>query len=677
MINQTKKLAVLLLAGSIIILNSCMNKQNTPKAIDPVNMDLSVRPGDDFFKYANGGWMKNHPIPDEFSRYGAFEALGQLNEEQLKTLLAEAEAKTDAPKGSVAQQIADFYRSGMDTASINALGFQPIQKELDEIDALQSTDQLEAYVAMLQVKGTSPLFYFYADQDAKNSEMVIANLHQGGLGLSDRDYYLNDDERSLEIRTKYLEFVEQLLSLTKDENAAAHAQIIMKLETRLAKASNTRLQNRDPHATYNKFLVSDFSANAKNFHWNEYFNALGLNGLQEINVNQPGFFTELDVMKTEIPLDEWKVYLKWNVINDAAAYLSKDFEDANFAFYGTVLSGTTKQKERWKKVLSVISNGLGEAVGQLYVERYFPAEAKTKMNQLVDNLKVAWAEHIQNLDWMSDATKVKALEKLDAIRVKVGYPDVWKDYSSVNIGSSYYDNLQAVSLYSFNYEKSKIGKPVNREEWGMYPQTVNAYYSPTMNEIVFPAAILQEPFFYQHADDAVNYGAIGVVIGHEMSHGFDDQGREYDKNGNLVNWWTEEDAARFNAQVQVLVDQFNNFTMLDSLHVDGKLCLGENIADFGGLSISYTAMQKALNGKSQNPVDGFTPAQRFFLSYAQVWRQNIRDKELMKRLKEDVHSPGEARVNGALVNVPEFYEAFGIQEGDKLFVAPDKRAIVW
>lgn len=669
---------MLFVAGSLITVQSCMNKkEEAVKAIDPANMDQQIKPGDDFFLYANGGWMKNHPIPDEYSRFGAFEALNQMNEEQLKTLLQEAQAVENAPKGSVTQQIADFYRSGMDTVSIDSLGYQPIVKDLQAIDAIQSVDELEAFIGNMHTQGNSALFFFYADQDQKNSEMVIANVHQGGLGLSDRDYYLNDDDRSKELREKYLQHVERMLKLVDDDQAAAHAQTIMNLETRLAKASFTRLENRNPHLTYNKFSVSDFAASAKNFHWSEYFRTLGLADLAEINVNQPGFFSEIDVMKKEVSLEDWKIYLKWNVVNEAAGYLSSEFEDANFDFYGTVLTGTTKQKDRWKKVLGVISNGLGEAVGQLYVERYFPAEAKEKMNQLIINLKAAWTDHINGLEWMSDTTKTKALEKLAAIRVKVGYPDSWKDYSSIEIGNSYYDNLVAVSRYSFEYEKNKIGKPVNREEWGMYPQTVNAYYSPTMNEIVFPAAILQEPFFYQHGDDAVNYGAIGVVIGHEMSHGFDDQGREYDKNGNLSNWWTEDDSKKFNDKVQVLVDQFNNYVMLDTMHVDGQLCLGENIADLGGLSISYTAMEKALEGKEQGAIDGFTPSQRFFLSYAQVWRQNIRDKELMKRLKEDVHSPGEARVNGGLVNIPAFYDAFGIKEGDKLYVAPENRAKVW
>lgn len=669
---------MLFIAGSLITVQSCMNKkEETVKAIDPANMDQQIKPGDDFFLYANGGWMKNHPIPDEYSRFGAFEALNQMNEEQLKTLLQEAQAVQNAPKGSVTQQISDFYRSGMDTIGIDSLGYQPILKELQAIDAIQSADELESFLGNMHTQGTSALFYFYADQDQKNSEMVIANVHQGGLGLSDRDYYLNDDDRSKELREKYLQHMERMLNLVDDEQAATHAQTIMNFETRLAKASFTRLENRNPHLTYNKFTAADFSATAGNFDWKKYFSSLGLADLAEINVNQPGFFAELNAMKKDVSLEDWKIYLKWNVVNEAAGYLSKEFEDANFDFYGTVLSGTTKQKERWKKVLGVISNGLGEAVGQLYVERYFPAEAKEKMNQLITNLKAAWTDHINGLDWMSDTTKAKALEKLAAIRVKVGYPDSWKDYSSIEIGNSYYGNLVAVSRYSFDYEKNKIGKPVNREEWGMYPQTVNAYYSPTMNEIVFPAAILQEPFFYQHGDDAVNYGAIGVVIGHEMSHGFDDQGREYDKNGNLSNWWTEDDSKKFNDKVQVLVDQFNNYVMLDTMHVDGQLCLGENIADLGGLSISYTAMQKALEGKEQAAIDGFTPSQRFFLSYAQVWRQNIRDKELMKRLKEDVHSPGEARVNGGLVNIPAFYDAFEIKEGDKLFVAPENRAKVW
>ncbi len=665
-----------------VLTSSCMNSQSektTEKnlAINPENMDKTVQPGEDFFQYANGGWMKNNPIPEEYSRFGAFEALNQINQEQLKTLLTEAAEDTDAAKGSTSQQIADFYRSGMDTVTIDALGYDPIKEDLAAIDALQSHKDLEGFIAKLQQTGTSPMFYFYAGQDKKNSSEVIANLYQGGLGLSDRDYYLNDDDRSIEIRTKYLAHLEKMLELIEDANAVKHAQTIMKIETRFAQASMSRLDLRNPHLTYNKMPMSEFVASANNMDWAAYFEGIGLGHLTEINVNQPGFFAELDKMKTDINLDDWKVYLRWNVLNDAASYLSSEFDQANFAFYGTVLSGTTKQKDRWKRVLGTINGGLGEAVGKLYVERYFPPAAKEKMLNLVGNLKIALGEHIQNLAWMSAETKTKAAEKLATINVKVGYPDVWKDYSSVNIGNSYWENVQEASRYSFEYNKNKIGKPVNRDEWGMNPQTINAYYSPTMNEIVFPAAILQEPFFYQNADDAVNYGAIGVVIGHEMTHGFDDKGREFDKNGNLENWWTEEDASLFTEKVQILVDQFNQFEILDSLHVDGQLCLGENIADLGGLSVSYTAMQKALAGTTPKKIEGFTAEQRFFLSYAQVWRQNIRDKELMKRLKEDVHSPGIARVNGGLVNVPEFYDAFDIKASDKLYVAPEARAQVW
>lgn len=665
-----------------VLTSSCMNSQSektTEKnlAINPENMDKTVQPGEDFFQYANGGWMKNNPIPEEYSRFGAFEALNQINQEQLKTLLTEAAEDTDAAKGSTSQQIADFYRSGMDTVTIDALGYDPIKEDLAAIDAMQSHKDLEGFIAKLQQTGTSPMFYFYAGQDKKNSSEVIANLYQGGLGLSDRDYYLNDDDRSIEIRTKYLAHLEKMLELIKDANAVKHAQTIMKIETRFAQASMSRLDLRNPHLTYNKMPMSEFVASANNMDWAAYFEGIGLGHLTEINVNQPGFFAELDKMKTDINLDDWKVYLRWNVLNDAASYLSSEFDQANFAFYGTVLSGTTKQKDRWKRVLGTINGGLGEAVGKLYVERYFPPAAKEKMLNLVGNLKIALGEHIQNLAWMSAETKTKAAEKLATINVKVGYPDVWKDYSSVNIGNSYWENVQEASRYSFEYNKNKIGKPVNRDEWGMNPQTINAYYSPTMNEIVFPAAILQEPFFYQNADDAVNYGAIGVVIGHEMTHGFDDKGREFDKNGNLENWWTEEDASLFTEKVQILVDQFNQFEILDSLHVDGQLCLGENIADLGGLSVSYTAMQKALAGTTPEKIEGFTAEQRFFLSYAQVWRQNIRDKELMKRLKEDVHSPGIARVNGGLVNVPEFYDAFDIKASDKLYVAPEARAQVW
>ena len=466
-----------------------------------------------------------------------------------------------------------------------------------------------------------------------------------------------------------------------ETNAVAiqNADIVLKIETKLAEVSSTRKELRDPVKNYNKTDLAGVKKMATAFDWDTYFTTLGLKNTKEINVGQTKFFGELGKIFTATPVDQWKIYLRWNIVKDASSCLSSNFDKEHFAFYGTVLSGVKEMKPRWKRVLNNTSGNLGEAVGQLYVEKYFPPEAKKRMLELVSNLKLALKDRIEKLTWMGDATKKQAVEKLEKINVKVGYPDKWIDYASLTITKdSYFENIMAASRFYFKRDLEKIGKPVDRMEWGMTPQTVNAYYSPNMNEIVFPAAILQEPFFFLKADDAVNYGAIGVVISHEMTHGFDDQGCQYDKDGNLRNWWTKEDATNFEKQTRVIADHYNAFKELDSLHVDGKLTLGENIADMGGITVAYAALQKALQGKDANAmIDGFTIDQRFFLSYAQVWRQNIRDKELMRRLKEDVHSPHDARVNALLFNVPQFYKAFNIQATDKLFIPEKDRAVIW
>ena len=660
---------------------SKMTDKQQFKAIDPVNMDTAVKPGDDFFKYANGGWMAANPIPDEYSRYGAFEVLDKMNKERLKEIIDEVSKDEKAPKGSIRQQIRDFYKASMDTATINSLGYKPIEPLLNSVDDLKGFDEIPAFTASLNFKGMHPFFVLFAAQDDKNSTRVIANLMQGGLGLPDRDYYLVKDQRMQEIRNQYVDYIKQMLVLTGYDAAAAEkaASDIMKFETRLAKASMSLLERRDPNKVYHLMKTGEFTQENPQFDFGAYLTGLGIEGIKDINVHQPGFFRELNKMVSDVPLDTWKTYLKWNIINGNASLLSDDFANAKFDFYGKKLSGTKKMKERWKRMVATVSGNLGEALGKLYVEKYFPKEAKERMLELVGNLKVALGESIKNLDWMSDTTKAKALEKLEAINVKVGYPNKWKDYSSIDISAgNFVQNSWNCDSFNYRFNLNKIGKPVDREEWGMTPQTVNAYYNPNKNEIVFPAAILQPPFFDMNADDAVNYGAIGVVIGHEMTHGFDDQGRLYDKDGNLKDWWTKEDAEKFKAKTQILVDEYNNYVILDSLHINGKLTLGENIADNGGLFIAHHALMMAYekSGKPK-PVDGFTYDQRFFISYAQVWRQNIRPKELMRRLKEDVHSPGEARVNVGVANLPWWYEAFNVKEGDKNYIAPDKRAKIW
>ncbi len=678
-------LQVIALSMITLVIGACTDKNNTHKsdfkAIDIANMDTSIAPGKDFFRYANGKWMKNHPIPAEFARYGAFEQIEEENQKKLKELFTAAANDKSAANGSIQRKIGDFYSSGMDTSKIEVDSYKPIAEDLAAIDKIVSTDDMIKYIANMHLNGMSALFALYAAPDDKNSSLVIAQFYQAGLGLGDRDYYLNNTDRSKTLRDEYLKFTAKMFEFigVAPEVAKLNADKIMALETKIAKVSRTRLELRDPQSNYNKMNIEQLQKIAPNINWALYFSTLGVTGTNELNIGQPNFISGISKLYKEVSLDEWKIYLKWNLINSAADYLSSNFVKENFHFYGTVFSGKEKMKDRWKIVLDQTSQGLGEAVGKLYVEKYFPAQAKKKMIDLVNNLKLSFKDRLQALEWMSEATKKLAIEKLEKINVKVGYPDKWIDYSSVNISKdSYYNNVMAANRFNVKRELNKIGKPVDRSEWAMTPQTVNAYYSPNMNEIVFPAGILQFPFFDLNADDAVNYGAIGVVICHEMTHGFDDQGRQYDKFGNLVDWWTPEDATKFKEHVQVLATQFNGFKLLDSMHVDGELTLGENIADLGGLMIAYPALQKALKIKPQTEkIDGFTANQRFFLSYAQVWRGNMRDKELMRRLKEDVHSPAEARVNGALPNVPYFYEAFNIKPGDALYRPVGERAKVW
>jgi len=653
--------------------------ENT-KAINTTHMDTEINPGNNFFEYVNGTWMANNPIPAEYSQYGAFTILYENNQKLLRQLVKEVSEETNTKNGSVNQKIRDLYNSGMDTIAIEEIGINAIGNELEAINKLSSIADVQKYIAQMHKSGISPLFYVFAAADQQNSSMTIANLYQGGLGLPDVDYYINNDKSSKELRANYIKHLTQMFVLAGFDNQEANdkAYVILSMETQLAKISKTRLQRRDPNANFNKMMLEELSAISPEFDWTEYFSQIGIANPGEINVSQPDFFKGISVIMANNNVDDWKTYLTWNLLDSYANYLSDDFVEQNFEFYGKVLSGTQEIQPRWKRVLSNTSGRLGEAIGQLYVEKHFPAESKERMLILVENLRLSFADRINGLDWMSPETKVKALEKLETITVKVGYPDEWKDYTDlVIVPNSYIQNVQNSKQFEFNYDLNKIGKPVNKNEWGMTPQTVNAYYSPSSNEIVFPAAILQPPFFNKDADDAVNYGAIGVVIGHEMTHGFDDQGRKYDKEGNLNDWWTDKDAELFKEKTNLLVNQYDNYSILDTLHVDGELTLGENIADLGGLNISYNALQKAYNGNTPNPIDGFTADQRFFLGYAQVWRQNIRDKALIQRLKTDVHSPGDARVNIPPFNLDVFIDAFDIKEDDDLFIPVEERAYIW
>jgi len=666
---------------TIVILTTAMSSCKEEKkstAIDKTDMDLSVNPAADFDNYANGGWKVKNPLPDDKSRFGTFDKLRDVAEKQQQALFDKVTTEKHE-LGTVGQKIADLYNMGMDSATIEKQGAAPLKPYLDEIAAIKNIADVQSVITNQHLGGNGTLFSFYGSPDDKNSNWVIAQLYQGGLGLSDRDYYTNQDDHSKEIRNEYVKFVAKMFVLAGNDDAlaAAKATKIMAIETRLANASMTRLETRDPVKTYNKMNLKGLTEISSAFDWSSFFTKIGLPGQEEINVGQPEFFKEIGKMMTDVPVDDWKAYLEWNVINSSAGYLSSAFVDENFNFYGKVMQGQKKNRDRWKRVQGTVSNTMSEAVGQLYVAEYFPPQAKERMLKLVENLRISLGQRIDNLAWMSDETKAKAREKLSTITVKIGYPDKWRDYSELKISKedTYLDNIFRSWKFEAAYNFGKINKAVDRTEWFMPPQMVNAYYNPSMNEIVFPAAILQPPFFYLDADDAVNYGAIGVVIGHEITHGFDDQGCQYDKDGNLNNWWTEEDGKRFEERTKVLVDQYNQFVVLDTIHADGKLTIGENIADLGGLNISYQAFKSA--NKETEPIDGFTPDQRFFLAYAHLWANNIRDKEILRLTKEDVHSLGRFRVLGPLRNLPQFHSAFNIKEGDYMYLTENERAVIW
>jgi putative endopeptidase len=651
------------------------------KALDPVDMNKAVRPGVNFVEYAGGEWLKKLNIPDDKTSFGAFDILRENSIKDVQNILLEA-AATSSPKGSAAQKIGDFYASGMDSTKINKLGAGPIKKYIEQIDQVQNNNDLVFAITQMHLNGFSPLFGSGIEQDFKNSRIYKMYLGEGGLGMPDRDYYVKDTPHNKELQAAYKAFIKKSFILLGYSEAQATAAVdnIYSLEYKLAVASNTRLENRNTVALYNPVPTAELNSKYGAFPWNQYFTALGLNlSADEVVVMQPKFFSTVDSLLKVTPIQTWKEYLTWNATRSMASTLSSDFVNASFEFYGKALSGQKTLSPRWKRISNEVDGDLGEAIGQLYVQKHFPPEAKQRMVSLVNNLKLAYKARIQNVEWMSAETKAKAIEKLAKVMVKVGYPDKWKDYSSMEISrDSYFENVLAANRFQVRDNLNKYGKPVDITEWGMYPQTVNAYYNPLNNEIVFPAAILQPPFFTATADDAVNYGAIGMVIGHEMTHGFDDQGKEFDADGNMINWWKDEDAKKFTDRSKVIVNQYSSFKVLDSLHVDGELTIGENIADNGGLNIAWDAYQLSLKGqKAPAAIDGFTPEQRFFLGYAKVWRQKMRDKELMRRLKEDVHSPAIARVNRAVFNIDAFYKAFDIKPTDPLYIAPADRAKVW
>ena len=607
------------------------------------SLDFSLDPTQDFYSFANNKWKLSNPVPSDRSRYGIFDKLAEKNETLLRKILEEASDTKNRTKSSLTNQIGNYYLSGMNTLKIERLGIDVLSEKIDRINKLTDKSELANIIAYFHKFRISPVFHFYGSPDPGNSEMNIAHLSQGGLGLSDRDYYLNDDQYSVELRSEYKKHIINMFILTgiTEKTAISYSANILRFETRLAVCSMTRLEKRDPHKTYNKMNLEEFIKISPDYDWTEYFTSIGLNDPGIINICQPDFFRVLSMMISDEDLTIWKEYLLWYLINSTAIYLSSDFVKENFNFYGKVISGNKKLLPRWKRVLNSCNNYLGDSLGQIFVKKHFSSESKQRMLELVVNLKASLESRISNLDWMSQDTKEKAIDKLKNIRVKIGYPDKWKNYSSINTTKDrYLDNVLNGKKFAFNYLLNKIGNPVDRDEWELNVQTVNAYYNPLLNEIVFPAAILQPPFFYAD-DEVINYGAIGMVIGHEMTHGFDDQGRQYDKNGNLKNWWTEEDSKKFKKRSQVLIEQFDSYIVLRDIHADGKLCLGENIADLGGLNIALDALKKSRKRSILVKDPGkFTDIQRFFLSYSRIWAQNIRDKEILRLTKEDVHSLG-------------------------------------
>ncbi len=653
-----------------------------PKPIDPASFDPSVKPCEDFYTHAVGGWVKANPVPADKARWGSFEELADRNRAVLKAILEETSARPDWPAGSVKQKVGDFFAAGMDEAAIEKAGTKPLEPWLAKVDGLASAADLPKLVAELHGRRLMAGYGFFVAQDQKETTRYVPMLAQGGLGLPDRDYYLKDDAKSKEIREKYLAHVARMLELLGDapEAAKAKAAAVMGLETKLARASRTRVELRDPERNYNRRTVAQLVEAAPGYDWAAYVAALGVPAGQELNVRQPEFATAFASLAASEPLDAWKAYFRWHLARASAAYLPKRFDEEAFSFYGRTLNGVPQQEERWKRVQAATDGALGEALGQLYVERAFSARSKERMKVLVENLRASLKERIEGLPWMGAETKKAALGKLAAFGVKIGYPDRWRDYSSLPVSrASYFENVVAANAFEVKRNLGKLGKPIDRTEWGMTPPTVNAYYSPTMNEIVFPAGILQPPFFWADGDDAVNYGGIGVVIGHEMSHGFDDSGSRYDADGNLKNWWKDEDRKAYEARTDLMVKQFDAYRALPDQSVNGKLTLGENIGDLGGLKIAYEALRKAL-GKDPNAaekVEGYTPAQRFFLNYAAVWRNNIRDEALRVRLNTDPHSPGRYRVLGPLSALPEFHAAFGCAAPSPMVLPEAERPSIW
>lgn len=649
------------------------------KGVDKNDFDETVSPKADFYQYVCGGWLKANPLPAQYSRYGVFDILAENNKEQVKELVQNLGNTPEAHEaGTVAQKVNDMYQLGMDSVRLNAEKAEPLQADLQKIATMKRADLVNT-IAWLHMGIGSPFFDTGVMADLMDSNVNIMYLTLAGLGLGDRDYYLDSDDNTLKIRKAYINYIETVMTLAGFKKKAAKevAKNVMKIETAIAKVTYTREESRDIARQYNIRSIDQLKSEYPNIDWTAYFAGIGLPAMDKVCVDNPNGMAEVNSLFKSLTDKEIRDYIAFEYVSGASGSLSDEFTDANFEMFSRTMSGAKEQQPRWKRALAVPNGLLGEAVGKLYVEKYFPAKSKQKMLDLVNNLKIALGEHIAALDWMSDRTKVNALVKLNSFKVKIGYPDTWKDYSGLAVDPklSYWENIKNARKFRAEDQYSKWGKPVDREEWGMTPQTVNAYYNPTTNEICFPAGILQAPYFDVDADDACNYGAIGVVIGHEMTHGFDDQGRNFDQNGNMIDWWTEEDAEKFKALTDKLVAQFDEIIVADDVHANGRFTLGENIADHGGLRVAYTAFKKTQQGQNGAEIDGFTPDQRFFISYANVWKGNIAKEEILRRTKTDPHSLGKWRVNASLRNIEPFFKAFDIKEGDPMYRAD--RVTIW
>ncbi len=654
----------------------CGRTENAVPAIDPANLDTSVSPAEDFYQYATGGWQKNNPLKPEYSRYGSFDALAENNVNRINGLFTEL-GKEEHETGSVGQKISDLYALGLDSLRLNEEGAAPLRPYIAQVMTITDLRSLAQVLAEVHRNGDEPFYGVYVEADLKDSGTNIAYLSQSGLGMGDRDYYL--DEENAELKAGYSDFLVKVLTLAQIPDPEKVAADALDVEDAIAKVSWSRVEQRDIKKSYNPTTFKRLVRSYPNLCLDVYTEAAGIETSGNIVVCEPSYFKGLNDYLHSTPVVKLRNYVLAQVVAGGCSLLGDEFYDASFEFYSRQMAGIQEQKPRWKRAQAMTDRLLGEAVGQLYVEKYFPESDKERMLDLVGHIRESLREHISGLDWMSDATKARAFEKLDNFTVKIGYPDKWKDYSSLVIDPElpYYENVVRANNWSYDEDLAKIGKPVDRTEWGMSPQTVNAYYNPTTNEICFPAAILQPPFYNPDADDAVNYGAIGVVIGHEMTHGFDDQGRMFDKDGNMTDWWTAADAAAFNERAQKLVAQFDEVEVLPGVHANGALTLGENIADLGGLRIAYTALQNALGDERPEPIDGFTPEQRFYLGFAAVWAQNITDEAVARQTKMDVHSLGCNRVNVPIRNLDTFFEAFGIKEGDGMYRPEEERVVIW